>query len=505
MANASKKDLYRVRCLCLLFSLCFSLSFCQSLDFPLRSAGIEKFGNHVYCYGFQQKNNKQQFTIFRLNPHLKKTDSLSYELDQYTDVAQSSCWSDSLHGLFNIYVPVGGEKGFNIFRYNKNFELVAQASKVESGRLNSLAGFDNTLHYDGNFVYAIKSKKDSSGIQFFLNKFRLKEDLKTFDYEQVWQFPFERKHIRYTKVIYSDRDLVFLYVMIADGEKSGQWILRLNARNGYLLRGSKLNEKGEEQSYLYGSSFYSKREKSLILIGHKFTSKQFSPVTEMLGAASSTVLGIFLLELDSLGEKKNKKELKWPILENKSSGKKTTGTYLLQFSPILEKSPGQYSVNADVFKNSAGSSCYVYGNSFGFSFKRSEEELVSDKKTVSSDVQIDSYLFSPDKLDMNGKLCADSGLSLPRLLNKKASLPVKLIYELDSLGRPFWILSKSLIKKGNVQFHFLKAGKKNYELSLIEEISKTKNPKLILLNSKVALLGRQESEYNFRINSVRLP
>lgn len=504
MPNASKKVLYSLNFLCCFLFLCHHWSFGQTLNLPLRSAGINHFGNRIYCYGIEQKHNKAFFTIYRLNDQFLKSDSLSFALNQKETLAQSSCWSDSLHGIFNVYVPEGQEKGFSVFRFNRNFELLDRASGIEPGRLHPLAGFDNSLHYDGNFVYAIKTKRDSSGLQFFLNKFRLKENLKAFEYEPVWQFPFERKHIRYARVIYSDKDYVILYVMIADGEKSGQWILRLNARNGFLLRGSKLNDKGEEQTYLYGSSFYSKNQKSLILLGHKFSSQHYKPGSETLSAVSPTVAGIYLLELDSLGEKINKQELKWPITEAKIPGKKKPGTYLLQFSRILEKSSGYFSVQFDVYKGLPGSVCYLYGNSLNFNFKRDGDAFAVDKASIFTDVQIDSYVFSPDKLDMNGKICADSGLSLPRLLSRNASLPVKSYFGLDSLGQPMWILSKSLVKKGSVQFHYLKAGKKSYELRLIEELPKSKNPYLLIVNSEKAILSRQESESEFRLKTLRL-
>jgi len=39
------------------------------------------------------------------------------------------------------------------------------------------------------------------------------------------------------------------------GEKSGQWVLRIDSENGKLIKASKLNDKGENSTYLFGDFF----------------------------------------------------------------------------------------------------------------------------------------------------------------------------------------------------------------------------------------------------------
>lgn len=475
------------------------------VDLPLRSGNTAAFRKQVYGFGLQTKKTKVYLSIYRFNEALVRIDSTSLELKADANTEQAQCWSDSLHGMLNIYVPEGKNKGFSIFRFNSALDLVEQANGVEPGRLQALSGFNKELYYDGNVVYMIQSKGDSSNRQFYLNKFRLKEDLKILEYEPLWQFPFEREHIRYAKVIYSNREVVFVYVMIAEGDKRGQWVLKLNAKNGYLLRGSKLNDKTEEQCYFFGSARFNHKDKSLMVLGQKFQNTQLHPVTGLPAPSSATASLLYLMELDSLGEKKNKQELRWMIKSPKSPATRTKESYLFQFSPILETASQQFSVNADVYKSTQGKTCYVFANSLGFSFAREEERLVPAKVSVSGDPQIEAYLFSTDKLDMNGKLCADSGVIFTQLLYKTPSLPVKLHYNLDSLKRPYWVLVKSLIKKESMQFHILKPGKQSYELKLIEEIVKEKHPQVCLPGEQRLILGRQESEQIYRLKQVRLP
>lgn len=505
MRNVKKKGLLSLKVLVFLNCIPVICLNAQTTELPLRSGNTAVFRKQLYCFGMQNKKAKSYLSVYRLNASLAPVDSISLELNSEATAEQGQCWSDSLHGLLNIYVPEGKNKGFSIFRLNSAFEVVEQAKAVEAGRLQTLSGFNNELYYDGNTVYMIQSKGDSSRRQFYLNKFRLKEDLKTFEYDPLWQFPFEREHIRYAKVIYSNREVVFVYVMIGAGEKSGQWVLKLNARNGYLLRGSKLNDKSEEQCYFYGCCRYNPGDKSLILLGQKFQNSQLHPVSGLPAASSATASLLYLIELDSLGEKKNKQELRWLIKSAKSPATKTKESYLFQFSPLLENAAGQYSVNADVYKCIQGKTCFVFVNSLGFSFAREEERLIPSKTTVSGQAQIETYLLSNDKLDMNGKLCADSGVTFTRLLYKTPSLPVKLHYNLDSLNRAYWLLGKSLIKKESLQFHILKPGKQGYELKLIEEIDKAKQPRFCLPDERRLVLGRQESEQIYRLKQVRIP
>ncbi len=100
---------------------------------------------------------------------------------------------------------------------------------------------------------------------------------------------------------------------------------------------------------------------------------------------------------------------------------------------------------------------------------------------------------------MNGKLCVDSSTSVTKLFLKSPSLPVKLFFEEDSLNRPFWVLSKSAINKDNIQYSYLKAGKKNYELKPVEAILKDKAPTCFRISSLKYLIARQEDLTNYRL------
>src|SRR5690606_23022037 len=147
---------------------------------------------------------------------------------------------------------------------------------VDIARLNNTALFSNETVYYNNFVYNLKTENDTTGKQFYIDKYELKSEKENFDYQFKWQFPFEKKDIRTAHIFYADKFQVMVFVNIAEGSKAGQWILSVNAATGMLIKGTKLNNKDEASVYLYGNFLADKRTKSIMLIGQKFTEAQFN-------------------------------------------------------------------------------------------------------------------------------------------------------------------------------------------------------------------------------------
>lgn len=486
-----------------LLLLCFVIP-AQTSELPYSAANMSWYSGKLYCFGLEsQKNGKVSFSIQQLDKHLEKLSTQSFVLPFQITEEKVSCWSDTLHGFLNIYVSEGRTQKVSLFRFGRNFEFLNLSHGVEVSRLNGLSGFDNELFYENANVYAVKTKGDSSGKQFFLNKYKYKETSGAFEYDLLWQFPFERKNVASARVFLANTEAVWMYVMVKSGEKAGQWILKVSAKNGHLLKGTKLNEKGDEKTYCFGNYFYDPGTKSLMVCGHKFSSKQLAPGSEALSTAGATAVTLYLSEMDSLGEQVVKQELLFPVSVPKNSDKNTSPAYLLQISSFKKTSQEQYSIEADVYQKNKAAPCYTYVNTFSFSLKKDEEKYLADKKTIFSEPMIVSYLFNNDRLDMNGKLCQDSSTTLSKLFYKRPSLPVKLSFDSDSLKRPVWLLGKSNVKKGTLNFSLLKAGKKAYELKTLEDVSKLSDPVCIPLPKNQLVIGRQLEAGLYKIITYR--
>ncbi len=311
----------------LLFGIGISLNS-QTLQLNLSSAGTCVFSGQIYSFGIQEQNQNRFFCVYKINSSLVKSDSLSFPLSSKKGTETVNCWVDTLHDVLSFYVPEGQKQSLTLFRLNKKFELIAQKKEIEVSRINPLSGFDNELYYENKNVYAVKTKYDSAGAQFFLNKYSLKESSITFEYDFPWQFPFERRNIGSAKVIFANTNYVFLFVMVKSGAKTGQWILKVNAKSGELLKGTKLNLKAEEFTYTFGNAFFETKTKTLLLCGSKFTSVQLPPNAHKLAISGQTFCTLYVIELDSIGDVSHRKDFKLPVLEPKLNGKKNKTHHL---------------------------------------------------------------------------------------------------------------------------------------------------------------------------------
>jgi len=472
----------------------------QSVELPYSAGGMAWYSGQLYCFGLEVQNKtKLSLSVQKLGKNLDKISTQSFLLPFEITEEKVPCWSDTLHGYLNIYVSEGRTQKVSIFRFRRNFEYLSQIHGVEVSRLNVLSGFDNELYYDRANVYAIKTKGDSTGKQFFLNKYTIKENDGAFEYDLLWQFPFERKNIASARVFYANNDAVWMFVVVNAGEKTGQWILKVSAKNGHLIKGTKLNDKTDNKTYCFGNYFFERSTKSLIICGHTFSQKQLPAGSENLAIAGSTAVTLYISEIDSLGDQVVKQELKFPVLISKNSGKNPGHAYVLQLNAFTKTSENSYTIEADVYQKSKASPCYTYANTFAFSLRKEEEHYLTEKINIASEPMIEAFLFNADRLDMNGKLCQDSNTSLFKLFYKRPSLAVKLHYGSDSLKRPIWLLSKSNARKGNISYSLLRAGKKTYELKTLEDIPKQSAPTCIPLLTNEVLLGRQTEPTLYKI------
>jgi hypothetical protein len=493
-----KKASLNPKIIYLFFVLAFGIARGQSLDLGLSKANCQKYSSSLFIYGFSNNSKAATFRIYRSNFQLKVLDSIILPQNSVSDDYLQT-YSDTLHGFLNIYLQKKEKKLVTILRFNKNFELLATIENVDIARLNSISGFDNELFYFKKSVYSIKTVKDSSGQQFYLNKYNLKAEDKNFEYQLTWQFPFERKNINSAHIFYADYKQVLLYVHVKGDTKKGQWILKLNAITGQLIRGIKLNEPGEEAVYEFGNFINDTLKKTLILAGQKILSRQWKEGDKQPNLNNATAIPIYLVQIDSLAEVTERNIFNAPLLDVKQGAKKTGNAYILRIAGIKRNAEDKLFLEADLFKSTDNLQSFTYANSHSLVISQGEEQLVLEKCTLSLNPLIEKYFIVPDKLDINGKLFNDSLGQFEKLYYKSMTFPVKQDFKVTADGNPIWLLKKSYAKKNTVNFSTLAPVNKLYKLNTVQDFLKSTEPQYTGISDSFFILSHQSEETKFSV------
>lgn len=481
----------------LLFSV--KIGCTQILELNLARGNSQIYKKHIFTYGLVSTKQKVDFQLFKLNFKLDKKDSLVINLGAGKIEDYLLLYSDTLHDFLNLYIQKKEKNLITVIRVNKNFELLAKIENVEVGRINNNSMFGNERLYFKNTIYAIKTQSDSGGKQFYLNKYIYKSELKNFDYELKWQFPFERKNIHWAHPFYADYYVVLLFVSVNTGPKLGQWVLQIDAKEGKLVKASKLNDKTEKNTYLFGGFSMDTVQKTLSLVGQKLSETQFNPSNPKLIIGGNTATSIYYIKIDSVGEISLKNDYKIPIVDVQVGPKKTLNSYLFKVADVKRNGDGKINIEADIYKNTDQSLCYLYSNTNVYSLSMNEEKMILEKNTVSSNILVEQFYYSKDKQDMNGKLCMDSIAELERLFAKPTTLPVKQQFRIDSEKNSYWILTKSNIKKNSISYNYLIPLNKIYQLKPIEELGKTTNPYFAKLTQNSFLISNEMMEGKYQL------
>ncbi len=486
-----------------LFLFCFITQafLAQTKQFALSKGSCQLYKGNIYLFGTVDQKTNSTCMIYKLNFQLKTLDSLNIDLGKTSADNFLQLFSDTLHDLLNVYIQRKDKKQITIIRLNKLFERIAIIENVDVARLNSISTFESELFYFKNTVYSVKSQTDTSGKQFYLNKYILKSDLKNFDYEPKWQFPFERKNINSAHIFYADTNSVLLYVNVIDGTRFGQWILKVNAKTGKLIRGTKLNDKGETSSYQFGTFLLDTAKSTTTFLGQRFTPTQFNQKANKLAISNAPFVSIYLVEIDSAGEVLSKQDFKIPVNEPKTTSKKVISNYLLRFNSLTRNKEGAFGFETDIYKNTDNTLCYSYANTTIYKLVPEEETLLLEKNTVGSNQMIEKYYFNNDKIDMNGKLCIDSLNQFETFFYKTSNFQVKKQFASSETGQ-HWLLTRSDIKKKSINYSTLGPVNKLYQLTTIDDILKSKDPAIYVLPNSQAIISSQEEENKFQLKLI---
>lgn len=469
----------------------------QLIELNLKKAGIQYFNNKLYAFGLIQKDNKTNLLVYELNSKLNKTDSLLMEIvkgkvEDFLDLS-----SDTLHDQLNIYLQNKENKSVQILKINRKFKTNGLSDAVDVARVNSLALFQNDIYYFMNDVYTLKSINDSSGRQYYLNKHSLKSDKPGFEYEQKWQFPFERRNIRSARIIYADRKIVLVFVHVGEGDKKGQWVLKVSAMNGNLRKGTRIGEKGDPNCYFFNQIKVDTSTGTIHLAGQRFSEKDLNLEEKKFNLSGKTSLSIYLAVIDSAGLILNNSEFKLPIAEQKGYTNKTPVNYLLRMYSLDKDPEGVYTIGAEVYKANTGLFCYKYCNSTKIKLRELDGQISMEKNSIGTHPMIEKHYHTIDPLDMNGKLCVDSLLEFDKLYTKNINFKAAEAFKLDETGNPIWLLQKTETKKGTQNFTLLGPVKKIYQLSSMITVNKTESARVLVVSPTNFLISRQTADDKF--------
>jgi hypothetical protein len=471
----------------------------QTINLPISNANTQLFSKSIFCFGLKNNDKKTALCIYKLDTKLKLNDSLIMELPKSSIENYLQLYSDTLHNYLNIYLQKKDKKSVTIYRFDKKFTLLATIENVDVARLNSISDFESEVLRFENVVYTIKYSTDTSGKQFYVNKYKLKSEIKNFEYQNDWQFPFERNNINSAHLIFANKSSVFLYVNVLGGAKTGQWILKLNAQTGKLNKATKLNDKGETNFYHFGNYLFDTTLQTLNLVGQKFTDTQFNQTKNKINITNATFASAYYIQIDSAGEQILKQEFKLPIAEPKTANKKPIANYVFKVNKLSLENEGFVIFETDIFKSTNANLCYTYCNTINFKLINTNGQFVLEKNAIQTNPLIENYLTSKDNLDMNGKLCADSIGNFETVYYKSLTFPSKVNFKLDEAKNPIYVVQKKDSKKGITDYSLIAPINKIYKLQKVEDINKTENPLILSLSNTQYEIVRQLTSDTYQL------
>jgi hypothetical protein len=435
-------------------------------DLALEKGSCLLFKKHVYAFGF--RNNS--FVVYKLKPDLQLLDSVLYNLDKAKPADYLHVDHDTIHDHLNFYLQKKDKQNATLLRFDNKFKLVNEFKNVEVTKLDPLAMFDHQKFVFKKFIYAVKTAFDTSGKRYYLSKYELQNSAeKPFDYKFKWQFNFEKKHIKNVHVFYADTNQVLAYVHINEGERKGQWVLKINASTGLIIKGKKISS-NPAANYRYGNHFVDTVSKNTFILGQLTNGENLSSATPTL----------FILQFDSLLSLNSQKLIVQRVPGNPKV--KAGAGFIFQLNNVKKRSPQNYEYQVDLYRNN--NTDLKYSNTLLQTFSYDEESISADPFVIKEYPEIENYYFTNDKKDLNGKLFADTSRSTDRIFYQSPVFAVKQAFKLNAQEFPTWILKKTDAKTSTVNYSQLKPGAKVYELNVIGNNPKEEEPGILFFGKE---------------------
>lgn len=475
--------------------------FGQSINRALLKSNSVYFRNSVYVFGFVQDKNDLNFKLYKASSDLTKLDSVSTTLGKEKAENLLEITADTLHGYLNFYFQKVNSKNLaTLIRYTDSLKLITKVENFESNKINSLTTFENEIYTYKNSTYTIRTSDDSLGKQFYLTKYDVISNQKPFEYKQAWQYPLEKRNINTTHVFYADSEVVFIYVTILTGDRKGQWILKLNSKNGTITKGIKLNANGDERSYILSAFHYDVKEKELLVVGNLYTKQQLDIETKNFAFTGLNKENtFFFIKIDGANEIVSRDLKAIPIaivspLVKSNIKPPAPPFYHLRIKELKKVSKTGYELYCNIYKSTPGSLLFLYETGFSFDVALEEMGIELMVGKIHNNLAPFPGLVNSDLKDINGKIELKSISEFDKFLYKQPIADVEKQFGIDEIKNSKWIICISDIKTGINSFYNVKVGLKGVENKLIFQGSKYNNPNVYKINNQKLIKYTSNSE-----------
>ena len=491
-----------MRFLIYIFLLPF-ISLSQNITLPLLKANSFAFKNNIYVYGFEKGKSELQFKVYKTGMELKKVDSALVSLGKENPESYLEISADTLHNYLNFYFQRSNNKNLaTLIRLNDSLRLITKVVNFESNKINSLTTFENEIYTYKNSTYTIRTSEDSLGKQFYLSRYDVLSDKKPFEYKFTWQYPLEKRNINATHVFYANDAILFMYVNIISGDKKGQWILKLDAKTGSVIKGIKLNAKGDTRTNVYNTYHYDTKTKQLLVAGNIYTEDQIDLEENKYAFTNLNKQNTyFFTTIDSLCENISRNEKTVPFAFNvlKPASKEVV-YYHVKIKALWKNGESDYGAYCSLYKSNGTDLLFLYETGFYINCILNETDIEFYADKIQMALNTLPNLVNKDLKDINGKIELKTTSELDKLLYKCPIADVEKCFGKDDLKNPKWIIASTDINTAKKTFYKITIGKKGPEHKILLENSKYNHPEIYCVtNEKLILFNTNSDQTGFTL------
>ena len=481
----------------------------QTVKRNLQLANSLSFQNTIYIYGYEQSNSNLLFKCYSYNYQLQIKDSTSFALGKHTPADFLEISVDTLHTVLNFYFQLSDQKNVvTLLRLNNKLEKITATENFDANHINSLTVFNDEKYAYKEDMYIVRASrsgvKDTASKQFYLSKYHVKSMSKPFEYGHNWQFAFEHQYIHRATVIYADSNQVIVYVHVFDGLKKGQWILRINANTGQIIKGSKLSSKSDTRHFLLSNVVVDKKTKSIDVIGSIYDANMIdfkNKTSNFTHQAKNHKL--FLVTIDSLGDVITRAEKQFPLPIQTKTGN-TLQSFHVKIREFKKLKGNHFDVWADVYEQSKPL-VFCYYSSWHIDIIPDDVDYTfTPSKFFISTLAIPNFI-NFTKGDSYGKFILNDISEYDKFKYKKPSNDVVIKTGLDDLNNSYFILKKTDVLSAKKTYNYVFMGKKGLENKIILKSEQGQNVN-IYFNNKTSYISFitniGNSDFELKMNTL---
>jgi hypothetical protein len=436
----------------------------QSIKKNLLQANSLFYKQAVYVYGYEEQKNSLLFKCFSYTYNLQVKDSIEFSLGKHTPADFLEISVDTLHEVINFYFQLSNQKNVvTLLRLIKQLGKVCSTENYDANHINSLKAFDDETYNFKEDLYLIKTNQtDTAGNQFFLSKYHVQSMIKPFEYDFKWQFAFEKKYIHRASVIYADSSYVMIYAHVFDGIKKGQWILRINANTGELIKGTKLNTKGDDRLFLLSNTIYNKGTNGIDVIGSIYTPEMIDFKDKKSNFVNlSKQNKLFLVCINNNGEITSRAEKLFALPIQTNTGKLLM-SYHVKIREFKKINATDFDVWADLYERSDVNT-FVYYSSWHIDIKPDDVDYAITPSRFYVSTKVIPKMISTEKGNTYGKFIMNDIGDYDKFKYKNLLNSVVIKTDNDDMQNPYFILKKVTLSNATKNYYYTFVGKKGLE------------------------------------------